>query len=316
MHKVGILAFDQMPLFELACAVEVFALPRPELSQWYDTQIVALQPGALRTTAGLDIKGGNSGALQQFDTLIIPGWPVDKRTLKVTLAEQLSDFHAAGKRLVAFCSGAFLLAMTGLLNGRPATTHWRYADAFTARFPAVDYRDNVLYTMQDNLCCSAGSAAALDLALELVRQDFGHQVANMVARRLVIPPHRKGGQNQFVETPLPPQHNAFSATLDWARGQIHKPLVVDDLAHKANMSRRSFDRHFRAVVGMSPKSWLNQQRVEQARQILELESVTMDTLAQRVGFDNAITLRFNFNKYVGIAPSQYQQQFAAQRLPS
>lgn len=310
MNKVAILSFDGVPFFELGCAVEVFALPRPEFDDWYDTHIVTFDEPANNSTAGLTVVTHKIDSLDEFDMLIVPGWPVHQTRIKVPFAEQITGFYEAGKRIVAFCSGTFLLAQLGLLNNRKATTHWRYEAMFRSRFPQVLLQDNVLYTEDTRLYCSAGSAAGLDLSLEIVRQDFGHRTANAVARRLVIPPHRKGGQSQYVESPMPQGSNAFSETLDWAIANISTRLVVDDLAGKANMSRRSFDRHFRAVVGMSPKNWLNQQRIALARDILEQEAVPMESLARRVGFDNAITLRFNFNKYVGVSPSQYQQQFS------
>lgn len=309
MHKIAILAFDELPFFELGCALEVFALPRPEFANWYQTQVVSFDKGPLMTANGLRLSVDHIANLHDFDTLLIPGWNTDSRKVKMQLAEQVVNFSQTGKRLVSLCSGSFLLAQLGLLNGKKATTHWRYADKFQQRFPHVQYVDNVLYTQQDNVACSAGSAAGLDLCVEIVRQDFGHQAANAVARRLVISPHRSGGQAQYVETPVPAPHSAFSDTLDWAVSRLDQPLVVDDLAEQANMSRRSFDRHFRASIGTSPKAWLNQQRIELAKQVLENESINIEKLAVKVGFDNAITLRFNFNKYVGISPTQYQSQF-------
>lgn len=310
MHKIAILAFDGIPIFELGCALEVFALPRPEFSEWYETSLVSFESAPLKSAAGELVGIEHVSQLDEFDTLLIPGWNTDSKKLKMQLAEQIVQFAERGKRVVSFCSGSFLLAQLGLLNGKKATTHWRFAEKFQQRFPQVKYEGNVLYTQEDNIACSAGSAAGLDLALDLVRQDFGHQAANIVARRLVVSPHRSGGQAQYVETPVPAEHSAFSDTLDWALSRLDKPLVVDDLAGKANMSRRSFDRHFRASIGMSPKAWLNQQRIQMAKRVLENEQINIEKLAVKVGFDNAITLRFNFQKYVGISPRQYQMQFS------
>ena len=310
MKKVAILVYEGVPAFELGCATEIFALPRPEFANWYQTQIVSYENHLVGSVANLKIAAACITNLDDFDVLVIPGWNTDSRKIRLSMAEQLVAFYEQGKTIVSFCSGAFLLAQLGILNGKQATTHWRYADKFRARFADVEYVDNVLYTQHNNVYCSAGSAAGLDLGLEIIRQDFGHDIANQVARRLVISPHRQGGQAQYVETPLPENHSAFSSTLDWAIENLNRPLVVDDLAKQANMSRRSFDRHFRASLGMSPKAWLNQQRIVLAKKILERESVTMEQLAAKVGFDNAITLRFNFNKYVGVSPSQYQHQFS------
>lgn len=309
MHKVAILVFEGLPMFEFGCALEVFALPRPEFSKWYTTEVVGFEPGPIRTSTNLELNVTCIDQISDFDTLVVPGWNTESNKMKLQLAEQIVGFVEKGKRIVSLCSGAFLLAQLGLLNGKKTTTHWRYASKFKKRFPLAEYVDNVLYTLEDNLACSAGSAAALDLCLEIVRQDFGHQAANSVARRLVISPHRNGGQAQYVETPVPAPHSTFSHTLDWAIQHLDSPLIVDDLAKQANMSRRSFDRHFRASIGMSPKAWLNQQRVELAKNMLEQDNIGIEQLALKVGFENAITLRFNFNKYVGISPSQYQSQF-------
>jgi AraC family transcriptional activator FtrA len=312
MQKVAILAYDQLAMFEFSCALELFALTRPEYPNWYQTEVVTFERGPLQATGGVQIIALQIDSLVAYDMLIIPGWRTDNIHVNVQLASQISQFEAAGKRLVSFCSGAFLLAQLGLLQNKQATTHWRYAGLFRQRFKDVKFVEDVLYTQDGNISCSAGSAAALDLGIELIRQDFGYVIANQVARRLVISPHRSGGQAQYIETPVAKQGGIFAATLDWAINNMHLSLEVDELACYANMSRRSFDRRFRGALGTSPKSWLNQQRVNLAKQLLETEQLSIEQLAAKVGFDNAITLRFNFNKYVGIAPSQYQLQFSRQ----
>ena len=312
MQKVAILAYDQLAMFEFSCALELFALPRPEYVNWYQTEVVSFDRGPLQATGTLQIVARQVESLEPFDVLIIPGWPTHNKHVKAQLAIEINKFASAGKRLVSFCSGAFLLAQLGLLQNKQATTHWRYAALFKQRFKQVKFVEDVLYTQDTTISCSAGSAAALDLGIEIIRQDFGHVIANQVARRLVISPHRSGGQAQYVETPVAKQQGIFAATLDWAINNIHKTMEVEQLASYANMSRRSFDRRFRQALGTSPKAWLNLQRVNLAKQLLETEQLTIEQLAEKVGFDNAITLRFNFNKYVGIAPSQYQLQFSRQ----
>lgn len=311
MHKVAILAYNKLATFELACAIEVFALPRPEYSDWYQTDVISFESGSLSATGNITINATVVADLTDYDTLVIPGWDIHSKQVKLNLAEQVVHFAEQGKRIVCLCSGAFLPARLGLLAGKKATTHWRYADLFKQRFIDTEYVNNVLFTVDGNIACSAGSAAALDLGLEIVRQDFGAKVANQVARRLVISPHRSGGQAQFVETIVSENKSSFSDTLDWAVTKLNQPLDVNDLAKRASMSRRSFDRHFRASLGVSPKAWLNQQRINLAREVLESEKISMEQLAAKVGFENAITLRFNFNKFLGISPSQYQAQFFA-----
>ncbi len=309
MRHVAILVSQPLPFFELGCAIQVFSLPRDEHSNWYKCDIVSFEQEQLCSLPGMEVKINCIEEILHYDMLIIPGWDTNCRKIKLSLAEQIVAFHSLNKPIVTFCSGAFLPAQLGLLNGKTATTHWRYADKFKQRFSKVQYVDNVLYTQHGNLSCSAGSAAALDLSIEIVRQDFGHEIANQIARRLVISPHRSGGQAQFVQTPVIRSQSRFAQTLDWAIQRLNQNLLVDDLAQHANMSRRSFDRHFKSSVGMPPKVWLNQQRVRLAKEILEQEPVSMEDLAQRVGYDNTVTLRFNFHKYVGISPSEYQQQF-------
>jgi AraC family transcriptional activator FtrA len=311
MHRVAILAYEQLATFELACAIEIFSLPRPEYPDWYQSQVVSFDSQQHPATGGIRIMVTQIKDLSPFDTLVVPGWGTSNKHVRLDLTEQLLAFSEQGKRIISFCSGVFLLAQLGLLNGRKATTHWRYSELFSRRFPMVEYANDVLYTHDENIYCSAGSAAALDLGLEIVRQDHGHLIANQVARRLVISPHRSGGQAQYVESPVEKESGIFAQTLDWTLSNIKQALSVDDLARQANMSRRSFDRHFRGAVGTSPKSWLNQQRVVLAKQILESQKITIEQLAAQVGFENSITMRFNFNKYVGVAPSQYQAQFFA-----
>jgi AraC family transcriptional activator FtrA len=309
MHRVAILAYNHLATFELACAIEIFALARPEYSSWYTTDVISFEAGPLLATGGITINTKQVNDLQSYQTLVIPGWDIHSKQVKLHLAEQVVQFAEQGKRIICFCSGAFLPALLGLLVNKQATTHWRYADIFRQRFPDTQFVNNVLYTMQDNIACSAGSAAALDLGLEIIHQDFGAKIANQVARRLLVSPHRQGGQAQYVETLVPSRQSPFAATLDWALGQLEQTMDVNDLAKRANMSRRSFDRHFRASLGLSPKVWLNQQRIHLAKSLLESDALSMEQLASRVGFDSAMTLRSNFQKYLGISPIQYKSQF-------
>lgn len=309
MSKVAILAFDQIATFELACAIEIFALPRPEYNNWYQTDVVCFEKSPLQATGNIGISAKTIHTLDSYQTLVIPSWNTHSNHVRLDLAEKVNAFSEKGGRIISFCSGAFLLAQLGLLQNKRATTHWRYSEIFKQRFPLVNFVDDVLYTHDQNISCSAGSAAALDLGIDIVRQDFGHEIANQVARRLVISPHRNGGQAQYIETPVAKNTGAFSRTLDWAIKHLNQPLSVDELAQQASMSRRSFDRHFKSALGVSPKAWINQQRINLAKQLLEVEDLSIEQLAHKVGYDNGITLRFNFNKYVGVAPSQYQSQF-------
>ena len=243
--------------------------------------------------------------------LVIPSWPTETAEIPGHVADAIRAFYGAGKRIISFCSGAFLLAQLGLLKGRTATTHWRYADKFKTRFPDTSYLQDVLYVYDGTLGCSAGSAAAIDLGIEVIREDYGYPIANQVARRLVMSAHRAGGQSQFVETPVLQIPNHFAQALDWALQNLTSVMDIDTIAGKANMSRRTFDRKFRSTFNITPNAWLIRQRINRARGLLEQNGYGIDKIAELSGFDNATTLRHHFRKMVGVSPKQYRVQFAA-----
>lgn len=308
--KVAILAYSGVSFFELGCAIELFALPRPEFTHWYDTQVISLDENELLTTAGLALRCARVQNLNEFEVLVVSSWPVNQEKIPSHLSEAVLDFWDAGGRILSFCSGAFLLAELGLLRGKQAITHWRYADIFKTRYPEIDYLEDVLYCYDGRIGCSAGSSAGLDLGIEVIRQDFGHDMANTVARRLVMAAHRNGGQSQFVEKPVTPKVNHFANTLDWAVKNLTAELTVRDLADKSNMSRRTFDRHFRHQLGISPKQWLIDRKLDNAKQLLESTSENIEQVALKAGFDNAITLRHHFLKRMSLSPSRYREQFS------
>ncbi|USD43494.1 helix-turn-helix domain-containing protein [Vibrio sp. SCSIO 43135] len=310
MIKVAILAHPHVSLFELACAVELFALPRPEFNPWYQTDIVNFENTVITTTGGIGLMTQHTDSIEDYDLLIVPSWPTKPSQVPDLVRQQVTSFDNNGKRILSFCSGAFLLAELGLLDGKRATTHWKFESTFRERFPHVDYAANVLYVFDGKIGCSAGSAAGLDLGLAVIRSDFGYQIANQVAKRLVVSAHRSGGQSQFVESPILEVPNQFSQAVEWAHANITQAIGIDDLACKANMSRRTFDRKFRSSFNLSPKEWLIHQRIERAKAILESEQVDMERLAQQAGFDTAVTMRHHFRRLIGVSPKQYQQQFA------
>lgn len=324
MRNVAILTYSGLSMFELGCAVELFALPRPEFNTWYNTDIVTFENKPLTSTANIKLETKYITDLSGYDMLVIPSWPVEftatnystinnsikNNSNSMQISSQMQKLIARGGRIISFCSGAFLLAYSGLLNNKKATTHWRYAEKFQQNFPFIQYVDNVLYLYDGTLGCSAGSAAAIDLGLAVIRDDFGHSIANQVARRLVVASHRSGGQAQFVETPMPKKHDLFSSTLDWAIKNLTTPLSIDKLADKANMSRRTFDRKFSATFNISAKAWLIEQKVARAKQLLEESRYSIEQIAHFSGFDNAMTLRHHFRKQLGITPSQYRLQFS------
>jgi AraC family transcriptional activator FtrA len=308
MTRVAILIRDNAPLFELGCAVELFGLPRPEYSDWYSCDVVTFDKGPLRSTAGVQVLARTIKRLDAYDLLVIPGWQTDLQTVPEPIARNIRAFHARGKRILSFCSGAFLLARLGLLDGREATTHWRYAEKFKAAFPSVRYVDDVLYVYDGTLGCSAGSAAGIDLGIEVIRQDYGYQVANQVARRLVMSAQRRGGQSQFVETPVQQRPAQFTQALDWALKHLSLPIDMDSFAARANMSRRTFDRKFRSTFNLSPQQWLVAQRLAAARALLEQGKGDIEWIAAQSGFGNATTLRHHFRIAFGTTPTLYRAQ--------
>ena len=310
--KVAIFVYDKLCPFEFGCATELFSLPRPEFNSWYETNIVTFKNHSPQVPYGLSFNSKQVSNFDKFDTVIIPGWSSEIMELDDSVIKALQRFHKQGKRLVSFCSGAFMLAQAGLLTFKQATTHWRYADEFKSRFPQANFANDVLFTFNDNIACSAGSAAALDLGLEIIRQDFGALIANKVARRLVISAHRQGGQAQYVETPVATRHESFTEVIDWAILNLHQGLTVERLAEKANMTRRTFDRQFHKKMGMTAKSWLIQQQLHIAKGLLETRQTSIDEIALKTGFGSALNLRHHFSKTLGITPTKYRNQFNAE----
>ena len=311
MHSVAILTYDKASFFELGCAVELFALTRPEQKSWYRTEIVSFDSGDLSLLGGVQMHAKRIGSLEAFDILIVPSWPVTNKLPSALLAKEVCAFIDAGKRIFSFCSGAFLLAELGLLVNKKATTHWKYAQLFKQKFPEVQYQEDVLYIYDHYIGTSAGSAAALDLGIEIIRQDFGYQVANQIARQLVLSAHRSGGQSQFVQTPVLNSPGQFSKSLDWAVEHLADNINIDSFAARASMSRRTFDRKFKQTLNLTPKDWLTLQRINLAKSILETQTYAIDRVAELSGFNNAITMRHHFRKQLGVSPKQYRAQFSA-----
>ena len=298
--------------FELAVACEVFGLERPELGvRWYDFVVcgerrrVDLGPFTIEAPAGLEV-------LDAADTIIIPAQIPDLGT-SPALVGALQAAYERGARLVSFCSGAFALAEAGVLDGKRATTHWMYAARLAAEYPAVDVVPDVLYVDDGQVLTSAGTAGGIDLSLYMVRCDYGSAIANKVARRMVMPPHRDGGQAQFVDQPVPDSDdaNALGPTLDWIVDNLAEPITVEVMAAHALMSCRTFMRRFRAATGTTPLRWLLQQRVAHARDLLETTDLPVDRIASSCGFGTAANLRVHFLRTVGTSPSAYRRTFAA-----
>lgn len=314
MSTVALAVADGILHFELALAYEIFSsAPPTPVERWYELVICAA--GTVRADGrfllepdcGLD-------RLAQADTVIVPGWADVDVDPPADLVDAVRAAHEAGARVASLCTGAFVLAAAGLLDGRRATTHWAHAEALAARYPRVEVDPDVLYVDNGSVLTSAGKAAAMDLCLHLVRRDHGSAIANAVARRLVVPPHRPGGQAQFVTTPVPEQHDhPLSELLAWVAQRLDQPLTVEDLARQANMSSRHLGRHFRSMTGTTPLRWLLIQRIRRAQELLETTGDSVNAIAEATGMGTATTLRRHFNRTVGVPPDAYRRTFRSQR---
>ena len=310
---VAALVYDGFCMFEFACAAEVFGLPRPELgANWYRFETCSVGGRPVRGQFGLKVvPDGSLDRLVTADTIIIPGWSGVDVPVPAAIIRALRAAYARGARLLSICSGSFVLAAAGLLDGKTATTHWRYADALRQGYPRINVDPDVLYVDEGQVLTSAGSAAGLDLCLHLVRRDHGSDTANNVARRLVIPPHRDGGQAQFVQHPVQKrERNSLSPLMDFMRSQIDQTFTLAELARKAAMSERTFIRRFKQATGTTPADWLTSARVERARELLENSSHSIDTIAEQTGLGTAATLRHHFRRRLGTSPTAYRSRFA------
>jgi AraC family transcriptional activator FtrA len=310
-HLVAALAYDGLCTFEFGIVVELFGLPRPELTDWYDFVVCSEQPGPLSATGGIRITPANGlSALNRANTIIIPGWRDAEERPPQSIIQQLVTAHRRGARLVSVCSGVFVLAATGLLDGRTATTHWRYVDALKRLYPRIRVNPDVLYVDDGDILTSAGSAAGIDLCLHIIRRDFGGRVANQVARRLVMSPHREGGQAQFVPQPVgDADHPWLAHLLEWTQHRLDEALPVERLAREAQTSKRTLSRRFAETTGLSPASWVTGLRVARARDLLETSRKSMERIAADCGFGSAATMRHHFRERVSMSPASYRARF-------
>ncbi|MDG9715461.1 helix-turn-helix domain-containing protein [Streptomyces sp. DH24] len=309
MGTVALAVTDGMLHFELAVAYEVFgSAPDAVTVPWYDVALCgtgAVRVGRFRLESDRGLDG-----LRDADTVIVPAWADVDVAPPADLVDAVRVAHEAGARVASLCTGAFVLAAAGLLDGLRATTHWAHTDVLAARHPEVEVDPDVLYVDNGSVLTSAGKAAALDLCLHLVRRDHGSSVANAVARRLVVPPHRAGGQAQFVASPVPARDDhPLAELLPWVMERLDQPLTVEDLARRARMSSRNLGRHFRAATGTTPLRWLLDQRIRRAQELLENTDSSVDAIARATGMGTATTLRRHFNRTVGVPPDAYRRTF-------
>jgi transcriptional regulator GlxA family with amidase domain len=323
-HLVAVLALDGVAAFDLAIPPQVFGAARTGRGKrLYEVRTCTPDGGPVRTSGGFQaLPDDGPEILERADTVVVPGLHGDLRLGSDTLepSEALAFARIRrGARMVSICTGAFPLAATGILDGRPATTHWAYADRFRDLFPKVLLDPDVLFVDDGDVLTSAGVAAGVDLCLHIIRRDHGSVVANGAARRCVVPPWRDGGQAQFIERPLPtaPELTTGPARA-WASERLDQPLDLAAMARHAQMSVRTFTRRFRTETGMSPAQWLTRQRVEHARLLLETTDASVDEVARLSGFGSAVSLRQHLHAAVGVAPLAYRRTFrptAAARPP-
>ncbi|MGH3738687.1 MAG: GlxA family transcriptional regulator [Micromonosporaceae bacterium] len=311
-RRMTVVVFDRMSMGILSFAFGVFDMAAqfgamPDL----DLRVVAGEPDAV-------IRGGDLSCpvrydldiIRDADLVVVPNWRNPAQQPPESVLEALRVAHARGARVAGLCSGVFVIAAAGLLDGRPATTHWGLAPALAEMYPKIDVRASQLYVDDGDVLTAGGGAAGMDLGLHLIRTMYGAEVANTLARGMVVPPHRPGGQAQFIQSPVPDaEEDPVSETMTWALGQLDKVLPVDLLARRARMSRRNFDRRFREITGATPANWLTHQRVIRAQQLLESTQLPIDDIARYCGFSTAAALRPHFRRLAGVAPVTYRETF-------
>ena len=308
------LAYDGLCTFEFGVAVEVFGLKRPEMGEgWYHFAVAAEVPVPLRAAGGVTVTAeGGLDLLARAGTVVVPGWRAIDAPVPEAVREAVRAAHLRGARVLSLCSGVAVLAAAGLLDGRRCTTHWRYAAALKARYPALTVDPAVLYVDGGSVLTAAGSAAGIDLCLHLVRRDFGPEAANSVARRLVVPPHREGGQAQFIPRPVQKRPGTrLAPLLDTVRARLDEGWTLPRMAEAGAMSLRALHRRFREATGLSPGEWLLLARLDRAQELLEGGDLPVEAVAAEAGFGSAATLRLHFRARFGVSPKAWRGRFRA-----
>ena len=311
-HRVAAVVLNDVAPFEMAVPCEVFGIDRSDLvTPWYEFRLCAATPPPIRTDVGFSIDTPfGLETLDWADTVIVT--PTSQRSYPDDLLEALRRTHSRGARIVSICAGAFILAAAGILDGRRITTHWMNADELAKTYPAVTVDPNVLYIDDRDIATSAGTAAGIDLCLHIVRNDHGADVANSVARRMVVPPHREGGQAQYIEYPMVSANqddDLLDATLTWARQRLADPLTVEQMSRRAAMSPRTFARRFHNATGTTPHQWVTSERVRLAQRMLESTDRSIDWIANDAGFGTATNMRQHFQRILSVSPGRYRDAF-------
>ncbi|MDA8429239.1 MAG: helix-turn-helix domain-containing protein [Geobacteraceae bacterium] len=310
--SIAVIAFDRISMFHLAIPLEVFGEDRRDAGvPLIPVTVCACEKRSLTTSAGFVL--GKLHGMRMVETagiVIVPSWRDPHELPPEALLKALRKAYRRGALMVGLCLGSYVLAAAGLLDGRPATTHWKWADDLVRRYPEIQVKRDVLYVDDGDIITSAGVAAGIDCCLHLLRRMHGAEIASRVARRMVVPPHRQGGQAQYIE-PLreSPLSDRFSEVVEWVQQHPEMTHTLDSLAAKAFMSRRTFTRRFRQVTGTTVGSWLLNQRLSLARRLLETSTASIDLVAQRAGFGSEVSLRKHFRKVLRTAPGRYRKEF-------
>lgn len=318
-RTVVVVAFDRISPFQLSVPCMVFAGVRfSGEAPRFNLQVCSSEGSRLQSSAGFEIVTGKGlDALETADIVVVPSWRDPEEQPPEALLEALRSAHRRGALVVGLCLGSYVLAAAGLLDGRPAATHWKWAGDLARRYPLVQVQPDRLYVDDGTIITSAGVAAGIDCCLHLLRRFHGAELAARVARRMVVPPHRQGGQSQYIELPIRPDAAAdhFTRTLEWLQGNLDQPHSIDSLAARFIMSRRTFIRRFRQVTGATVGTWLLNQRLALAQRLLETTAKPVDLIAQESGFGSEVTLRQQFNKVLKTTPSRYRKEFRGNVTP-
>ena len=309
--SIAVVAFDRISPFHLSVPCVVFGEAHPG-APLFNLTVCTAETGAINTTAGFSLGVNHDlSVLKTADTIIVPSWRDPAERPPASLLQALAAAQQRGAQVVGLCLGAYVLAEAGLLDGRRATTHWAYAQDFAQRYPLIDVDADVLYVEDGNVLTSAGTAAGIDCCLHMVRQRYGTESANSVARRLVVPPHRQGGQAQFIEQPIPgsARSSRLSELIDWVRGTLNQAHTVDALAGRALMSRRTFTRQFRQLMGMTAVEWLHAERLALSQRLLESSDHSVEAISALVGFGSPESLRLHFRRAFGVSPMAWRASF-------
>ena len=312
---VAALVYDNLSTFEFGVAVEVFGLPRPEFgADWYRFTVASTDGPRITAIGGIQINvSAGLDALDSADVIVLPGWRTPYVDVPGDLIAALKRAHERNARIVAICGGAYVLAATGLLKGRCATTHWRFIDHFVRAYPDINLDKAPLFCEEGNLYTSAGSAAGIDLCLHVVRQDYGLEKANSVARRLVVSPLRTGEQQQTMQQPVLPQgkHHRFSQVLEILKADLAARHTINDAADLAGLSPRTFMRQFESITGETFGAWIGHQRLDRAKSLLQETDLSIDVVADACGYASSSSLRRLFKDEEGVSPSAFRKQAAA-----